>query len=214
MKLSGRYFLIFSAAFVAGCYVHEVGHAAFGWLEGVAVFPTPAKEYVLQAQLDWSKYVWVALGGPVGTTLAALAATAYYGCNPSLDSEAILAGAFAPPGIYDLFFLLRGRGHGREWQAAQTALGLRPAGHAMDIFFLCLSVAAFVVWAIRGGALWNTGGATKSRLPWLWSLLRLGTMAVAGFVLILVLQSSNNAVFDHVFRNARVVNVPAGIDYP
>jgi hypothetical protein len=32
-------------------------------VNGVAVFPTPAKEYVLQAQLDWSKEIWVALGG-------------------------------------------------------------------------------------------------------------------------------------------------------
>lgn len=204
MKLSIRYMLIFSGAVIAGVYLHEVGHAAFGWLEGVAVFPTPAKEYVLQAQLDWSKYTWVALGGVVGTTVAALAAVVYFGCNPSLDSEAILAGALVPPGVYTLFFLLAGRGHGREWQAAQTALGLLPAGHAIDVFFLCLLIAGILVWGLRG--------VEESRAPKLWSLLRLVTLGICGTLLLVVLQVGNNAVFDRVFPVVKVLNVPTGLD--
>ena len=63
MKLRIRYLLIFFGAVIAGVYLHEIGHVVAGLVNGVAVFPTPAKEYVLQAQLDWSKEIWVALGG-------------------------------------------------------------------------------------------------------------------------------------------------------
>ena len=73
MKLSIRYMLLFSATVIAGVYLHEIGHAVAGWLNGVAIVPTPAKEYILQLELDWSKEIWIALGGVIGTTVAALA---------------------------------------------------------------------------------------------------------------------------------------------
>jgi hypothetical protein len=200
VKLSLRYVLLFSAAIVAGVYLHELGHAVAGWVNGVAVVPTPAKEYVLQSPLGWNKEIWIALGGVLGTTVAVFAAGLYFWRKPSVDGEAVLAGALLPLGLYTLRFLVVGRGHDEtEWQAAQTALGLPPAGHAIDVFFLCLLVAGFLVWGIR-------------LHPRLSSLLRLAILAIAGIVLLVVLQAGNNAVFDRMFPVVKVVNVPQGLD--
>lgn len=99
MKLSIRYVLLFSGALIAGVYLHEIGHAAVSWMDGVPTVPTPAKEYVLQSQVAWSKEVWIALGGVAGTTVAAFAAMLYFCRKPSLDGEAILIGAFVPLGL-------------------------------------------------------------------------------------------------------------------
>jgi hypothetical protein len=195
-----RYTLIFSGAFIGGVYLHEVGHAVAGWVNGVAVVPTPAKEYVLQYQLPWSKEIWIALGGVIGTTVAVLAAGLYFWRKPCFDREAVLAGALLPPGFYSLRLLFVGRGHGgTEWQAAQAALGLPPAGHAIDAFFLCLLIAGLIVWGIR-------------LRPTLSPLLRLVTLAIVGIILLVALQVGNNAVFDRMFPSVRVINVPAGLD--
>jgi len=200
MKLNIRYVLLFSAALIAAIYLHEIGHAAVGWIIGVAVVPTPAKEYVLQSQLDWSKEIWIALGGIVGSTVAALAAALHFWRKTSSEREAILFGAFLPLGFYSLRFLLVGRGHDDvEWQAAQTALGLRPAGHAIDVFFLCLLIAGLAVWFFR-------------LHPPLRSWLRLATMAIVGIVLMIALQAGNNAVFDHRFPVVDIANIPAELD--
>jgi hypothetical protein len=200
MKLSLRYVLLFSASVIGGVYLHEIGHAVAGWVNGVAVVPAPAKEYILQSQLDWSKEIWIALGGVIGTTIAVLAAAFYFWRQPCPDREAILAGAFLPVGVYTLRFVLVGRGHdATEWQAAQAALGLSPAGHAIDLLFLCLLIAGLGVWAIR-------------LHPRLSSVFRLVTIAIGGITLLVVLQAGNNAVFDRVFPVAKVVNVPPGLD--
>ncbi|MFZ0819446.1 MAG: hypothetical protein WAM91_05210 [Candidatus Acidiferrales bacterium] len=200
MKLSIRYVLFFSVAVIAGVYLHEIGHAVVGWMEGVAVVPTPAKEYVLQSQLGWDNETWIALGGPIGTTVAALAAALYFWRKPRPASEAILFGAFLPLASYSLRFLIVGRGHDDiEWQAAQAALGLRPSGHAIDVFFLCLFITGLAVWFFR-------------LRPLLWSWLRLATMMIVGIVLLIALQVGNNAVFDHHFPLVKIINVPAGLD--
>jgi hypothetical protein len=200
MKLDLRYLLLFSCALVGGVYLHEIGHAIAGWLSGVAIVPTPAKEYILRPQLDWSIETRVALGGPIGTTAAALVATLYFLVRPCSHSEAILTGAFVPLGFYSLRFALVGRGHdGTEWQAAQAALGLRPAGHAIDIFFLCLLISGLVIWGIH-------------LHPPRQSVLRITILAVAGIILLLVLQAGNNAVFDHLFPATKIVGVPLGLD--
>jgi hypothetical protein len=200
MKLSVRYVLFFSVAVIAAIYLHEIGHAVFGWMEGVAIVPTPAKEYVLQSQLDWTKETWIALGGVVGTTVAALAAALYFWRKPRPASEAILFGAFLPLASYSLRFLIAGRGHDDiEWQAAQAALGLRPSGHAIDVFFLSLFIVGLAVWVLR-----------LHPAPWSW--LRLATMMIGGIVLLIALQVGNNAVFDHHFPVIKIINVPAGLD--
>jgi hypothetical protein len=110
MKLSLRYMLLFVGSVIAGVYLHEIGHAVAGWVNGVTVVPTPAKEYVLRSQLHWSKEIWIALGGVIGTTVAALAAALYFWRQPCSDREAVLAGAFLPVGVYTLRFLLVGQG--------------------------------------------------------------------------------------------------------
>jgi hypothetical protein len=133
MKLSLRYMLLFCGSVIAVVYLHEIGHAVAGWVNGIAVVPTPAKEYILQSQLPWSKEIWIALGGVIGTTVAALAAALYFWRKPCSDREAILAGAFLPVGVYTLRFVLVGRGHdATEWQAAQAALNLPPAGNCVS----------------------------------------------------------------------------------
>ena len=200
MKPTIRYLLIFIGALLAGCYLHELGHAIAGWLQGVAVFPTTAKEYILRPQLDWSKETWIALGGVLGTTIVMLASGLWFWRKPSLDREAVLAGALVPSLVYTLRFLLMGRGHdGTEWQAAQTALGLRPAGHAIDVFMACLLVVTVIIWGVR-------------LRPRLWFLLRFLALAVVGTFLLVGLQAGNNAVFDRVLQDGTVVNVPAGLD--
>jgi hypothetical protein len=200
MKLSLRYMLLFSGSVIAGVYLHEIGHAVAGWVNGVAVVPTPAKEYILQSQLDWSKEIWIALGGVIGTTVAALAAAFYLWRQPCPDREAILAGAFLPVGVYTLRFVLVGRGHdATEWQAAQTALNLPIAGHAIDLFFLCLLIAGLAVWVIR-------------LHPRLSSVLRLVSMTIMGIILLISLQAGNNAVLDRVFPRVTMVNLPAELD--
>jgi hypothetical protein len=129
-----------------------------------------------------------------------LIAALYFWRKPGSDSEAILIGALVPVGAYSLRFLVVGRGHdSTEWQAAQTALGLAPAGHAIDVFFLCLLIAGLVIWGFL-------------LRPRLWSLLRLVALAVAGIVLLIMLEVANNAVFDSVFPAVKVLNVPAGLD--
>jgi hypothetical protein len=200
MKINIRFVLLFFAALFAGVYVHELGHAIAGWMNGVAVVPTPAKEYVLQPLLDWNTETWIALGGVIGTTVAVLAATLCFWRKPSSHSEAILAGAFLPLGLYTVRFLLVGRGHdGTEWQAAQAAIGVAPAGHTIDVFFLCLLIAGFAIWGIR-------------RHPPPPSLLRLVALAIAGIILLVALQLGNNAVFDHMFPAVKIVNAPPGLD--
>jgi hypothetical protein len=191
---------LFVGALTVGVYLHEIGHAVAGWIMGIAVVPTPAKEYVLQSQLAWNKEIWISFGGPVGTTVAALAAILYFWRKPCSDREALLAGAFLPLGLYSLRFLLVGRGHdGTEWQAAQTALGLPPAGHAIDVFFVCLLIGGLAVWFFR-------------LHPPLRSLLRLAALGIAGTVFLIGLQAANNAVFDQAFPHVRIINVPAGLD--
>ena len=99
-----------------------------------------------------------------------------------------------------LRYLLVGSGHdATEWQAAQAALGLPPAGHAIDLSFLFLLIAGFVVWGVR-------------RRPRMSSLLGLVTLAIFGIILLIGLQAGNNAVFDRLFPVVKVVNVPAGFD--
>jgi hypothetical protein len=149
----------------------------------------------------WNQEIWIALGGIVGTTLAVVGATLYFLQERRPVAEAVLFGALIPPCLYTIRFLLVGRGHdGSEWQAAQTVLGLAPAGHGIDVFFLCLSLAGIIVWGSR------------LRFPLRYSLLRLAGLAMAGVILLIALQVGNNSLFDRFFPTTRVVNAPSGLD--
>ena len=91
-----------------------------------------------------------------------------------------------PPGFYTLRFMLAGRGHdGTEFQEAQAALGLSYAGHAVDWLFVSLFVVATVFW------FWRTRAHPTPRL-----VVRLMVLTIAAFVVLALLQSINNRVFD------------------
>jgi hypothetical protein len=200
MKSTSRYLLTFIAATIAGVFLHELGHAVAGWIEGIAMVPTPAKEYILRSEVAWNQEIWIAFGGIVGTTLAVLIAIALFLRKPHPASEAILAGALVPLGFYTLRFLIAGRGHdGLEWQEAQAAIGLAPAGHLVDVFFLLLLGAGIIVWGIR----------MRPRLRhW---LLKMPGLAIAGIILLIVLQVVNNLIFNRFFPDT-TVDIPEGFE--
>ncbi len=66
MQGSRRFLVLFAAAIVGASFVHALGHAVAGWLQGVAVVPTPFKEYVLRDEIVWREVAWIALGGVGG----------------------------------------------------------------------------------------------------------------------------------------------------
>ena len=201
MKSTIRYTLVFAAAAVAGVYLHEIGHAVAGWVQGIAIIPTPAKEYVLRSQVEWGQEIRIALGGVVGTVLAVLGALFWFVRKRRPETEAVFAGALLPPGVYTLRFLLQGRGHdGLEWQAAQTILGLSPAGHAIDFFFMGIFIAGIIVLIVHQHA------------PLRSTLLKFIGLAVGGIILMVVLQVGNNTLFDRFFSKSDGVNVPSGLD--
>ena len=114
-------------------------------------------------------------------------------------SSALLAGALTPPGFYTLRFILAGRGHdSTEFQEAQAALGLSYSGHAADWLFVSLFVGVSLFWFLR----------TRTR-PTLRLLGRLAVGAMAALVIVVLLQSINNAVFDPLFEPKPVQNRPA-----
>lgn len=201
MKAHLRYAAVFIGSTIAGVYLHEIGHAVAGWSQGIATVPTPAKEYILQSQVAWNQEIWISLGGPVGTTLAVVGAMVYFLRARRPEAEAVLLGALLPLCLYTIRFVLAGRGHdGLEWQAAQTALGLRPAGHAIDVFFLCLWLAGMILWG------------TRLRFPLRYSLLKFAGLAIVGVTLLIALQVGNNRLFDRHFPATKVVNTPSGLD--
>jgi hypothetical protein len=143
----------------------------------------------------------MSLGGPVGTTLAVVSAALYFLRERHPEAEAVLLGALLPVCFYTIRFLLTGRGHdGVEWQAAQAALGLAPAGHALDVFFLCLWLAGIILWG------------SPLPFPLHYSLLRLVGLTIAGVILLNALQDGNNRLFDRHFPDTKVVNTPSGLD--
>lgn len=201
MKVSVRYVLAFAGAAVVGIYLHELGHAVAGWVQGIGVFPSPAKEYILRPHVYWNEETWIALGGVLGTIVATLGAILYFLWVRTLTAEAVLFGALLPAWVYTIRFLLMGRGHDEtEWQAAQAALSLAPAGHAIDILFVCLSFAGIILWARR----W--------RSPVRYAFLRILCAIVGGAILLVALQVTNNRIFDRFFPSTQVVNPPSGLD--
>jgi hypothetical protein len=181
--------LFFTGAIVASLFVHEIGHCAVAWLHGYAAVPTPAKEYLFQP-IPEAVQNQVALGGLLGSVMALLVAASSFHRHRTVTTSALLAGAMAAPGFYTLRFILAGRGHdATEFQEAQAALGLSYSGHAMDWLFLGLFVLSTGYWFWR----------TRSRLtPQLLGRLLLG--AFAALLVVVLLQSINNAVFDPLFQ--------------
>lgn len=184
-----RPWLIFVAAIVVSFFVHELGHCGVAWLHGYPAIPTPIKEYVIKP-IPETVQCQVALGGILGSVVALLASVFLLQRHPTPTCSALLAGAMTGPGFYTLRFILAGRGHdATEFQEAQAGLGLSYSGHAADWLFVSLFVMATAFWLLR----------TRVRpTPRLVGRLLVG--AIAALVVVVLLQSVNNAVFDPLFQ--------------
>jgi hypothetical protein len=126
----------------------------------------------------------------IGTVTALVGAWWWMLRDPAPTRSALLAGAMALPGFYALRFFLAGRGHdATEFQEAQAAMGLDYSGHALDWMFLGLFVMAAALWFQRARP------ALTARFAG-----RLFIGAVAGLVVLVLLQSVNNAMFDPFFQ--------------
>ncbi len=194
--------LIFAAAIVVSIFIHELGHCTVPWLHGYPAVPTPAKEYVLKPLPD-AVQNQMALGGIIGSVVALVAAAAWVQLRPGAISSSMLAGAMTAPGFYTLRFILAGRGHdGTEFQEAQAALGLSYAGHGVDWLFVSLFVAASVFW------FWRTRPRPTPRL-----VVRLILGAMAAFVILALLQTINNRLFDPLFESKPAQNQPVRVPY-
>ncbi|MGA2651383.1 MAG: hypothetical protein ABSF28_12705 [Terracidiphilus sp.] len=201
MKSQIRFTLVFLTACIASMFFHEIGHAVFGWFQGIPVLPTLAKEYILQPQVDWHQRTWISLGGVLASVIVISGSLLWYAFRSSVTSAATLAGCLIIPGVYTLRFLLEGRGHdATEWQEAQTALGASPSGHSLDLAFLVLFFAgcASLAWFRDVSLGWR-------------SLLKSASLALLGLAIIIIVQVGNNTVFDKHFPNTRTLNVPAEI---
>ena len=188
-RLSPRLWFCFVGAIVASVFVHETGHCLVAWLHGCPAIPTPAKEYILKP-LTASVQNQVALGGILGSAAALAGALYWLFRTPGPTRSALVAGAMVMPGFYVLRFILAGRGHdGAEFQEAQTALGFSYSGHAVDWMFVGLFVAAATAW------FWHTRPRASFRLAG-----RLSLGVLVGVLVVVFLQSANNAIFDSLFR--------------
>ena len=181
--------LFFAVAIVASIFIHELGHCTVTWVYGYPAIPTPAKEYILKP-LPEGVQIQMALGGIIGSVIALVAASLWFHRRPGSISSSILAGAMTPPGFYTLRFILAGRGHdATEFQEAQVALGLSYAGHGADWLFVSLFVMATVFW------FWRTRARPTPKL-----VVRLVVGAIAALVILVLLQSINNRLFDPLFE--------------
>jgi hypothetical protein len=197
-----RFFVIFAATCIGGVFVHEFGHAMGGWVQGIVVVPTPAKEYILQAHVEWQQMTWIALGGVAATTFLTFGTVIWYVRQSQPTADAVLAGMLVPPLAYTVRFLLVGRGHDDiEWQAAQSALGAAPAGHAIDLLFACLSIVGIAAWiGLRGRSLRGS------------SIAKAAGLMFCGLVLLVIIQIANNVLFDGFFQYTQTLNKPPMLD--
>ena len=194
-----RFVLLFLSASVLSMYVHELGHAVAGWFQSIPVFPSLAKEYVLRANIEWREQIWIAFGGPAATAIVASLAILWASRNQGRASSAVLGGVLVVPALYVIRTLLAGRGHdGLEWQEAQSAIGLNPNGHVLDLFFILLFFAGCAVLAARD----------ELQIEWR-SMARWLSLGLVGVMTMIAIQVANNAVFDPHFPKTQTLNIPA-----
>ena len=185
-----RLWLVFASAIVASVFVHEIGHCVVAWCFGCPAIPTPAKEYLLRP-LPAGAQTQVALGGIIGTLAVLVGVLSWVLRKPTPLRSALLAGAVTLPGFYTLRFLLAGRGHdATEFQEAQAAMGFSYSGHSLDWMFLGLFLVTAMLW------FWRTRPSLTRRLG---CRLVIGTLVA--LILLVVLQSVNNMVFDPLFQD-------------
>lgn len=202
MRSELRFALVFTATCFASAYLHEIGHALLGLVQGIAVIPTPAKEYELCDVVDWRQMKGIALGGVLTSAILTAAAIFCYLWRRTGQANAFLGGMLVLPGLYTLRFILAGRGHdGLEFQEAQAALGFSPSGHSFDFVFLVLFGLGCAVMYVR-----------NSHAMRMKSVLRIFSYSLLGVILLITVQVANNALFDRHFPRTRTVNVPVGLE--
>jgi hypothetical protein len=196
-----RFVLLFLSASICSMYAHELGHAAAGWVQEIPVFPSPAKEYVLLTTIEWHERIWIAFGGPAVTAIVVSVAILWASRHRGQASCAILAGVLVEPAFYVIRTLLVGRGHdGLEWQGAQSAIGLDPNGHALDVLFVFLFFAGCAVLAVRD----------ELQMRWR-SFAKWFSLGLVGITALILIQAGNNAVFDRHFPKTQTLNIPPGL---
>lgn len=191
-----KFVLLFQSASICSIYVHELGHATAGWAQGIPVFPSLAKEYVLRTTIEWREQIWIALGGPAATAIVVFLAILWASRNRKQASCA--AGVLVVPAVYVIRTLFVGRSHdGLECQEAQSAIGLNPNGHALDVLFVFLFFAGCAVLAMRD----------ELQLRWR-SLAKWFLLGLVGVATLILIQVGNNAVFDRHFPKTQTLNIP------
>jgi hypothetical protein len=199
MKQALAFTLIFVAALIGSAWLHEACHTIAAMAQGVPSIPTPFKEYSLLESIEWRQEIWISFGGVAGTILLVVGTIIWYLSRRQAHGEAVLAGVLVAPAVYTVRFAIAGRGHDDlEWQATQTAIGVNPGGHFLDMVFLLLCLAAAGVWI----------GRRRDSIH-LSSLIRVLALMVCGIVIIASLQRLNNALFDPFFPHTRTVDRPA-----
>jgi uncharacterized integral membrane protein len=183
LKIWSVYFL----TILLSAYVHELGHCIPAWAHGFRAIPTPAKEYITgTVPMDLKQIV--SLGGIIGTVLVCLIILVLYFHNTNRFYSAMLAGAFALPGLYTLRYFLIGRGHdATEFQEVQSALGFSYSGHYLDWFFLIFFLTGTAIWMLKSKPGYKIIG-------------RLIIGFILTFIFIVGLQEVNNAIFDPIFQ--------------
>ena len=198
MKQQLRFALVFLVACIGSMYLHELGHAVFGWIQGIPVFPSPAKEYVLWPSVTWRQEALIAVGGAGATAVIVLASILWGAMSRGWTSCAVLAGVLVEPAFYTLRAVLTGRGHdGTEWQEAQYAIGLNPTGHAFDLLFAVLFFSGCAALAFRDAL----------SLRWR-SLSKACALGFLGLMALIAVQIGNNAIFDRHFPKAHTTGIP------
>lgn len=186
-KSSAKIWAIYFFAVLMSIFIHEIGHCLVAWIYGFRAIPTPAKEYPIDnIPIELQKYV--ALGGIAGTLFVFVIGTTLYLRSPNKLNSALFAASISSPAMYNILFLLKGRGHdATEFQDAQLAIGAAYSGHLLDWIFMVLSIVAIAIWI-------------GLKRPSLNAIPKIAVAAIITFIFIAALQKINNSVFDPLFE--------------
>ena len=202
MKIKSGVLVVAALSIVAAAFLHELGHAVAGWIQGIPSVPTPMKVYPLDPEMRWDQEIWVLFGGVAATLVLSIGGLVWYVRQSHRYEDAVLSSIFLGPLAYSIRFLLSGRGHDDvEWQATQISMGLSPTGHLLDYLFLFLVISAIVMWVVRKRA------SLRVR-----TFICLAALAVCGFVFLVGLQNLNNRIFDKQFPESRTLDRPKDLD--
>jgi hypothetical protein len=179
---------------ITGIWIHETGHCIPAWLNGIAAFPSPANEYILQpVSIDLNQTI--SLGGYIGTIIFIILVLNVFLFTDFRFRSELYAGATAIIGMYVSLIFFNGRGHGgHEFQEAQAAMGFSYNGHGMDVLVVSLFITLIAVWFFTN----------KPKPAIIWRLL-IG--AILTFFFFIFYEHINNLVFDPVFKSRSISRI-------